>query len=123
MNILIVEDDAATRKAIGFYALEAGHSVTSSANGTEALALLEKNRSFRLVICDIMMPGLSGAGFLLGVKKIFRDKMPAVIVVSGVKDGEELLKKVEVGFDAFLKKPIDFRQLEKVIKEITGKIS
>jgi two-component system, cell cycle sensor histidine kinase and response regulator CckA len=85
MNILIIEDDAMVRKALGHQLLEMSHTISVATNGQEALTLIEKNRQVDLIICDVMMPVLTGPSFLLMLKKYYPVKLPAIIIISGDK--------------------------------------
>ncbi len=58
-RILIVDDEAGIRGMVARM-LEGEHEVLAVASGEEAQLLLEKDRRFDLVFCDLMMPRLSG---------------------------------------------------------------
>jgi len=58
-RILVVDDEAGMR-AILVNLLGREHEVIVLASGEEALALLEQDRRFDLIFCDLMMPRLSG---------------------------------------------------------------
>jgi CheY-like chemotaxis protein len=118
MNILIIEDDLMTRKALSHNLLEDGHTVSIAANGQEAISVIEKNRIIDLVICDVMMPVLTGPSFILMLKNYFPKKLPSVIIISGDKVGEDYLKKIEIPYDHFLSKPIDPQELKEVIAKL-----
>jgi two-component system, cell cycle sensor histidine kinase and response regulator CckA len=118
MNILIIDDDLMLRKAVGHNLLEAGHTVSIASNGQEAIDMLEEGKRFELVMVDVMMPVLTGPSFILQLKKYFPNKLPTIVVISGVKDGEEFLKKIDIPFDHFLPKPIDFNKLKAIISGI-----
>jgi CheY-like chemotaxis protein len=115
MNVLVLEDDKMLRKALAFHLLELGHSVTAASNGKEALDLVAQNRSIDLIICDVMTPVLSGPSFILSLKKYFPKKLPPVIIITNVKEGEDFLKKIEIPYDHFISKPIDFDKLGQMI--------
>ncbi|HOZ86256.1 MAG TPA: response regulator [Bacteroidia bacterium] len=121
MNILIIDDDIFVKKALSFNLLEDGHSVTLAGNGEEAIALIEKNQNFDLIFCDVMMPVLTGPTFLLMLKKYFPFGLPAIVIISGVKDGEDFLHKIEINYDFFIKKPIDMEYLNKIVKKVDEK--
>jgi PAS domain S-box-containing protein len=57
-RILIVDDEAPLR--VVMQRLLVSHDVVSAASGTEALAILEHDRAFDLILCDLMMPGVTG---------------------------------------------------------------
>jgi two-component system, cell cycle sensor histidine kinase and response regulator CckA len=117
MNILIIDDDLMLRKALGHNLLEAGHTVSIASNGQEAIDLIEKNRNIDLIMVDVMMPVLTGPSFILMLKKYYPAKLPTIIIISGVKDGEEFLKKIDINFDHFLSKPINFEKLHEIIRQ------
>src|SRR3954470_599144 len=106
MNILIIEDDLMVRKALSHSLLEMGHTVSTSTNGQEAIHVIEKNRAIDLILCDVMMPVLTGPSLILMLKNYFPKNLPAVIIISGDKVGEDYLKKIEIPYDFFLTKPI-----------------
>ncbi|MEO7521734.1 MAG: PAS domain S-box protein, partial [Gemmatimonas sp.] len=58
-SVLIVEDEASLRTAVGRFLERQGYDVALAADGTDALALLQQ-RSFALVLLDLRMRGLSG---------------------------------------------------------------
>lgn len=119
MNTLIIDDDVFLKKTLSFNLLELGHTVAIAGNGQEALNLIEKNRNFDLIFCDVMMPVLTGPSFLLMLKKYFPDGLPCIVIISGVRDGEEFLKKIDTHYDHFLKKPIDMPELKKLVADIS----
>jgi DNA-binding response OmpR family regulator len=118
MHILIVEDEFMLRKSLGFKMMEGGHTVSMVANGMEAIQLIEKNKNIDLIICDIMMPVLSGAGFLLLLKKHFPKKLPAIIILTSMINGEAFIKKLNLKYDYFMSKPPDYSKLTAVIEDV-----
>jgi DNA-binding response OmpR family regulator len=120
MNILILEDDQMLRKALSFHLLEAGHTISVAVNGEEALKLVDANRNIDAIICDVMTPVLSGPSFLLSLKKYFPKKLPPVIIITSVKKGDEFLKEIEIPYDYYIAKPVDFDRLSGILKEIVS---
>ncbi|MEO7034702.1 MAG: ATP-binding protein [Polyangiaceae bacterium] len=57
-RILIVDDEAPLR--IVMRRLLVGHDVVSAPSGKAALLILEQDRAFDLILCDLMMPGVTG---------------------------------------------------------------
>lgn len=118
MNILIIEDDLMVRKALSHYLLESNHTISVAANGQEALQIVAGNRDIDLIICDVMMPVLTGPSFILMLKNYFPKNLPSVIIISGVKIDEDFLKKIEIPYDHFIPKPIDFSELSRLIGQL-----
>jgi signal transduction histidine kinase/CheY-like chemotaxis protein len=109
-RILLVDDEPALAKALK-RALR-GHRVEIAADGQQALELLAE-RSFDLVLCDLMMPHLSGPELF----ERLRDADPAqadrvLFITGGAFDGAAQALVEEMP-DRFLKKPVDLAVLRR----------
>ena len=61
MRILIVEDEAALAKGLGFNFEQEGFNVEIAGDGQTALELFSESETpFDLIILDLMLPGMSG---------------------------------------------------------------
>ena len=98
-RILVVEDD---RSLAELYAnwLDGTYEVETAHDGTEALDRLDE--TIDVVLLDRLMPGLSGGEVLEAIRESAVD--PQVVVVSAVTPDFDV---VQMGFDAYLEKPID----------------
>jgi len=63
-RVLVVDDDEAIRETLRFLLEDAGYSVVEAVNGLDALDALYSSVEPFVVLLDIMMPRLSGAGVL-----------------------------------------------------------
>lgn len=118
MNTLIIDDDLLLRKLLSHLLLEAGHNVSIAHNGQEAINLIEKNKNFDLIFVDLMMPVLTGPSFLMLLKKHFPAKLPLIVMISAVREGEAFLKKLGVNYDYFVQKPLDLEKLRQLVDTI-----
>lgn len=59
-RVLVVDDDAPLRVLISHQLELAGFEVVSAADGPAALDVLRADASIRLVLLDLMMPGMDG---------------------------------------------------------------
>lgn len=63
-TILIVDDDTSIRETLRYVLEDAGYAVAEARDGIEALAYLRKTPDPTIVLLDLMMPHLDGAGVL-----------------------------------------------------------
>ena len=109
-DVLVVEDD---RSLADLYAewLEGSYNVETAYDGTEALERLDE--TVDVVLLDRMMPGLSGGDVLKGVRDA--DVDPRVVMVSAVTPDLDI---VQMGFDAYLEKPIEAASLHETVDQM-----
>ncbi len=102
-RILLVEDNEESRlflaKSIEFL----GHQVEMATDGFSALSLLEQ-KSFDLVILDILMPGLSGYQVLEKIKSSEKTKNIPVIIVSALDEVDSVTQCLKLGAEDYILK-------------------
>ena len=59
-RILVVDDDTAVRTFVRRALAHRGHETAAAGDGAEALALIQGDPAFDLVVSDIVMPALDG---------------------------------------------------------------
>ena len=122
-NILVIEDMAGVRHAIGSMLKRAGHTVTTAESGEQGMTELKQKR-FDLVVPDLMMPGMDGTEVLFQLKAM--PNRPPVIAISGGGAGvsaENALKAAKLEADAFLQKPFERAELLAAVNQLLGKSS
>ena len=115
MNILVIDDDLIMHKVLNHTLTSLGHKIVTATNGQKALDYLKLERDVDVIICDIMMPVVSGVTFM----SLFNQhpfKNTPIIVISALKDGEEFLKKHNIVFNHFIEKPFGISYLKHIVK-------
>ena len=100
-HILIIDDNHDLRVCLRGVLENAGFTVASAANGKDALDVLKKGPTPKLIIVDLDMPIMSGEEFL-NQKKMEHPDVPA-IVITGHK-----IRNNELKVDGILAKPLDW---------------
>ena len=113
-TILIVDDDPLIRTFLQAFCEVNNYDAEFAGSGTEALSLLDKNRSYLLVIVDFLMPEMHGVEFIRQAKKKWRD-IPIIAMSAWDDVGQSL---IEAGACLFFEKPFDPYVLEKEIEII-----
>ena len=69
-RILVVDDEFSVARTLAAL-LQSEHDITLAASGAEALAAIEAepNHGFDVIMCDLMMPGMSGMDLYERVKR------------------------------------------------------
>lgn len=110
-KILLVDDDPAVLEIYRdlLAQLPSKPQVFTAPSGTRALTLL-KAETFRLLICDLVMPKMDG----LQVLSIVRRRFPELrtVVLTGVQDEEFRSRAYALGIDMFWLKPETQRNME-----------
>ena len=111
-RVLIVDDDEAIRDSLEM-ALEPRFQVSNAANGRAALAQLAV-APVDVVLLDLMMPVLDGAGFVAEAR--LRGIGARIVIMSA---GTAVRARArELGVDDFLQKPISLDRLEEKLARV-----
>ena len=103
-RVLLVDDSSFFRGLVAPVVRSAGHHVTTSADGAEALARLERGERFDLILSDIDMPQVDG--FELARRVRARPAWAAIplVAITGRATAADEAHARACGFDDFLTK-------------------
>jgi signal transduction histidine kinase len=110
-HVLVVEDQLYDRELLVRVLRSDGHQVTTAMSGIEGLEAMDRVNP-DVVLCDVIMPGMSGLDFCRAVKSRQSATFVAVLLVTGKTDREDLLAGFEAGADDYIVKPIEARELK-----------
>ena len=102
-DILIVEDNITLSGLLKDFLEKENYTVDVASSGEEALSLFQLHGA-RLVVLDIMLPGMDG---FFVCKKIREQTDVPILVVSARVDKEDKLKGLMLGADDYIEKPYD----------------
>ena len=105
--ILVVDDNDDNRYTLTGRLRREGYSdVAVACNGSEALRRLAE-RSFDLVLLDVMMPELDGIETLAAMKANSALRHVPVVMISAATDLERVVRCIELGAEDYLPKPFN----------------
>jgi two-component system chemotaxis response regulator CheY len=112
-RVLIVEDDAATRRLYKFLLTGGGYQVLEAEDGVAALEQLTR-QPCQLVITDMNMPRMDGLELIKAIRSNYPDTYVIMITAFGTPDTEK--QALRLGANDYLAKPFDFEELERRVK-------
>ena len=117
-QILLVEDDEDSRRALTNVLEDEGFSVASCSSGEAAMNYLRHSPAPQLIVLDLIMPGMKGWNF----RQLQRhDAQLATIPVLSISAMGKL-----VDVDVALQKPVDYDELvttvERYVTRRTGQV-
>lgn len=120
-TVLIVDDEALTRRAMGASLVRAGFEVVIARDGEEGLRLaLEKKPD--VVILDMLLPKKDGLTLCRTLKAEPLLAAAKIFIVSGVyRKATVAGDALEAGCDDFLSKPVDMALLVDKVREASRK--
>ncbi len=105
-RVLVVDDVEANRDLLSRRLEREGHVVECAENGQSALRTI-RERSFDLVLLDVMMPEIDGYEVLGQLKDDPTTRDIPVIMISALDDMESVVRCIEAGAEDYLPKPFD----------------
>lgn len=113
-DIIVVEDDKEIGELLMDFLVAEGYDTYLAASGEEALLVYE-DEGAKLLILDIMLPGIDGLAVLSSIREIGN---APVIIVSAKNTKEDKLDGLNLGADDYVEKPYDIDILLAKIKGI-----
>ena len=115
-KVLIVDDNRLNIKVANKILKDFNLDIDECESGFECLDKLKTN-DYDLILMDIMMPKMGGVETLRKLKQNEQFRTPVIALTADAMEGKAN-KYIEVGFSAYLSKPIDKLELNKVLEKI-----
>ena len=124
LHILLAEDNELNMEIAEFMLQNEGTEVTKAWNGQEAVEIYKKSRvgEFDLILMDIMMPVMDGYDATRTIRSMDRNDASTIPIVAMTANAfiEDKMKSKEAGMNEHISKPIDLKQLIKVITMVVS---
>ncbi len=116
-KILIVEDNPQNMKLMEMLLEAKGYILLEAIDGEQAIDVATTERP-DLILMDIQLPKMSGLEVTRRLRQLPAfNHIPIIAITAYAMKGDKE-KFIEAGCDAYLAKPIDTRELPKVISEM-----
>jgi DNA-binding response OmpR family regulator len=114
-KVLVVEDDAAIRGLVAAALRREPLLVDVAADGVEALELV-RSHDYAVIITDLMLPRLDGAGFVEAFIRL-RPNAGSVVFVMTAFDDQTAVRRLGPSVHAIIRKPFDITRFVEMIRE------
>jgi CheY-like chemotaxis protein len=118
-RMVIIEDNVIAARSTQMLLNELGHQTEIAHNGIEGIAVVEQFQP-QVVLCDLGLPGIDGYQVARRLRQCAELSEIRLISTSGYGQEEDKQRALAAGFDAHLVKPIDFRELQRLLSELAG---
>lgn len=119
-KVLVVDDNDLNIKIVERLLKNYDIQVSTCSSGFACIDLLKQGKSFDLILMDDMMPKMSGSETLHILQEIPSFKEKVVVLTANAIEGEKE-KYIDKGFDDYLAKPIEKKELEKILRKFLNK--
>ncbi|HEX6123376.1 MAG TPA: response regulator, partial [Ktedonobacterales bacterium] len=115
-TIMIVDDDPGIRKMLTETLTLEGYPLETATQGQEALDLLSKANAPRVILLDLLMPVLSGRGFMVALNANPAERARHKIIF--VSANHNLEQHRDLNPDETLAKPFTVNQLLNLLDSV-----
>jgi UDP-3-O-acyl N-acetylglucosamine deacetylase len=112
-RVLIVDDDADLVESLSGMLCDAGFTVSSTADGSEALALI-RTVAPAVVLLDVWLPGMDGVETLQALRAMHSDA--EVVAMSGHGNIATAVQMIKLGAFDYLEKPFSLYRVLTVVE-------
>jgi CheY-like chemotaxis protein len=115
-SILIVDDVPTNLKLVSVLLSRLGYQVYTASTAEEALEIAQKIRP-RLVLADILLPGMDGFEMTRRLKSAPATQNTVVLAVTALALKGDEQKALDAGCDGYITKPIDVKTFPALIRQ------
>jgi two-component system, OmpR family, phosphate regulon response regulator PhoB len=109
-TVLVVDDEPEIVALISHHLTQAGYTVSAAYDGAEAIERLRAARP-RLVVLDVMLPGITGFDVLAAIRAQPGLEDLPVLMLTALRDDEDRIKGLSLGVDDYVTKPFNPEEL------------
>jgi PAS domain S-box-containing protein len=119
LAVLVIDDDEKLLASIG-RTLKKEHEVSLASSPTEGLAFLEQGQRFDVILCDLMMPEITGMELYDTIEALIPEQARQMLFMTGGTFTEQAAKFLERSSIRWLEKPFETAELRRRIHAIAS---
>lgn len=119
-TVLLVEDTEDNRQMMGRLLVMSGFRVVEATNGQEAVEAAARENP-GIILMDLSLPFIDGLAATRRIRNLPGLKNVPIVVVSAHDTADFHHEALAAGCDAYITKPIDFSELEEVMRRMMSR--
>ncbi|PUW13312.1 hybrid sensor histidine kinase/response regulator, partial [Cronobacter sakazakii] len=116
-RVLVVDDNATNRRLMQAMLKQLGLTPVCVSGATGALALLENDSDFPVIVLDAQMPEMDGISLALEISVLPQASRSKIIMLSSMSRDLDLSTLRRTGIAWYLNKPVDQQELARALGE------
>lgn len=117
--MLIIDDEPSLAKTLGFL-LQDENDITLATSGRQALALLSQSLDYDVLLCDLMMPSVSGMDIFDWLQQAHPGKEAAMIFMTGGTFTPKAAQFVSSIPNPTIDKPFSVETVQEIIRQVAS---
>ncbi len=117
-KILVVDDELSMREFLEILFTKEGYQVETASTGEDALKMIGED-NYDLVLCDIMMPRVTGMEVLQKAKEM--DQEALIIMITAFASTESAVEAMKLGAYDYITKPFQVDEIKLVVRKALEK--
>lgn len=119
LRVLVVDDEADSRRLLAKVLSEAGAIVTTAESAAEAMPLL-KTENPSILVSDLGMPNEDGFDLIYKVRQSYTPNVLPAVALTAFAHKEDRRRALDAGFQVHISKPTDPHDLTAVVAELAS---
>lgn len=119
-RVLVVDDDPGVRRFLWRALEDRGYEVLVAEDGPEGLEMAKAHRP-ALILLDVGLPRLDGYGVCARLQDSPWTSHIPVLMLTGLAEGEDVVRGLEAGADAYMPKPFSVPELLARIRNLIAR--
>lgn len=120
-RILVVEDEQDILRLVAYNLKKHGYAVDEAMNGDEALRLIREN-PYRLIVLDLMLPGLTGMELCRILKQDPATAAIPIIMLTARSEETDRVSGLDAGADDYITKPFSIKELLARVRTVLRRV-
>jgi CheY-like chemotaxis protein len=113
-RVLVVDDDELVSRALARTLRE--FDVVVALDGRSALASIERGEQFDVIVCDLMMPNMTGMDLYDAIRRVAPGQIERMVFVSGGAVTTRAREFAATVPNVFMEKPLDVKRLRDIVR-------